>query len=240
MGYLGDRALNIGDTKWGETSYLLLTRFAYVDIFGQVIGVDRGTREPVAMRQWKEALCPCVPTAVFLPGQSRAFRQRRVHPPRALRSTGSGAPRHIDQRRLHGGELRRSRFPRHVGGHLRLRPAARDGCPIFHDANASLDAQGGHRHGARLQRRRRRDGNGAAEAPGRDGDVFPGVVPCRQIRLAGRHALTRASAPASPKIVRATRADPDTYSASKSFLPPLVRRLYDLDGSYSESNDPDL
>jgi hypothetical protein len=55
MAYLGDRALNIGDTKWGETSYVLLTRFAYVDIFGQVIGVDRGIREPVAMRQWKEA-----------------------------------------------------------------------------------------------------------------------------------------------------------------------------------------
>lgn len=56
MGYLGDKALNIGDTKWGETSYVLLTRFAYIDIFGQVIGVDRGTREPIAMRQWKEAL----------------------------------------------------------------------------------------------------------------------------------------------------------------------------------------
>jgi hypothetical protein len=56
MAYLGDRALNIGDTKWGETSYVLLSRFAYIDIFGQVIGADRGTREPVAMRQWKEAL----------------------------------------------------------------------------------------------------------------------------------------------------------------------------------------
>ncbi|MBI2740193.1 MAG: hypothetical protein HYX38_27060 [Rhodospirillales bacterium] len=55
LAYLGERALNIGDTKWGETSYLLLTRFAYVDIFGQVIGVDRGTHEPIAARQWKDA-----------------------------------------------------------------------------------------------------------------------------------------------------------------------------------------
>jgi hypothetical protein len=56
MAYLGERALNIGNTKWGETSYLLLTRFAYVDIFGQVISVDRGTHEPIAARQWKDAL----------------------------------------------------------------------------------------------------------------------------------------------------------------------------------------
>lgn len=56
MAYLGDKALNIGSTKWGETAYVLLTRFAYIDIFGQVIGVDRGTYEPIAARQWKDAL----------------------------------------------------------------------------------------------------------------------------------------------------------------------------------------
>ena len=55
MAYLGDKALNIGNTKWGETAYVLLTRFAYVDIFGQIIGVDRGTHEPIATRQWKDA-----------------------------------------------------------------------------------------------------------------------------------------------------------------------------------------
>ena len=70
MGYLGDRALNIGDTKWGETSYLLLTRFAYVDIFGQVIGVDRGTREPVAMRQWKEAFAHVFQPRFLFPGKA--------------------------------------------------------------------------------------------------------------------------------------------------------------------------
>lgn len=56
VAYLGDKALNIGNTKWGDTAYLLLTRFAYIDIFGQVIGVDRGTHEPIATRQWKDAL----------------------------------------------------------------------------------------------------------------------------------------------------------------------------------------
>jgi hypothetical protein len=70
MGYLGDKALNIGDTKWGETSYLLLTRFAYIDIFGQVIGVDRGTREPIAMRQWKEAFAHVFQPRFLFPGKA--------------------------------------------------------------------------------------------------------------------------------------------------------------------------
>lgn len=56
MAYLGERVLNIGDTRWGETAYVLLIRFGYIDIFGQVIGVDRGTYEPIAVRQWKDAL----------------------------------------------------------------------------------------------------------------------------------------------------------------------------------------
>ncbi|CAN5829461.1 hypothetical protein BH11PSE3_BH11PSE3_18580 [soil metagenome] len=56
MAYLGDKALQIGDTKWGETAYMLLTRFAYVDIFGQVIGVAENSKEPTSVRQWKDAL----------------------------------------------------------------------------------------------------------------------------------------------------------------------------------------
>jgi hypothetical protein len=70
MAYLGDRALNIGDTKWGETSYVLLTRFAYIDIFGQVIGVDRGAREPVGMRQWKDALAHVFQPRFLFPGKA--------------------------------------------------------------------------------------------------------------------------------------------------------------------------
>lgn len=56
MTYLGERMLDLGGTKWSETSYVLLTRLAYIDIFGQVIGVDRGVREPIVVRQWKDAL----------------------------------------------------------------------------------------------------------------------------------------------------------------------------------------
>jgi hypothetical protein len=67
--YLGDKALNIGDTKWGETSYLLLMRFAYIDIFGQVIAVDRGTYEPIATRQWREALAHLFQPRFLFPGK---------------------------------------------------------------------------------------------------------------------------------------------------------------------------
>ncbi len=56
MGYLGDKFLSVGDTKWGDTAYLLLIRFAYVDIFGQVIGVAESSPEQIPMRQWQDAL----------------------------------------------------------------------------------------------------------------------------------------------------------------------------------------
>jgi len=70
MAYLGDKALNIGDLKWGDTAYVLLTRFAYVDIFGQVIGVDRGTHEPIAARQWKDALAHVFQPRFLFPGKA--------------------------------------------------------------------------------------------------------------------------------------------------------------------------
>lgn len=56
MGYLGDKFLAIGDTDWGEAAYMLLIRFAYVDIFGQVIGVSETSPEPVEARQWRDAI----------------------------------------------------------------------------------------------------------------------------------------------------------------------------------------
>ncbi|WP_421999007.1 hypothetical protein [Reyranella sp.] len=56
MSYLGDKALNIGDMKWGDTAYMLLLRFAYIDIFAQVIGVSEVSPEPTQMRQWRDAL----------------------------------------------------------------------------------------------------------------------------------------------------------------------------------------
>lgn len=70
MAYLGDKALNIGDTKWGETSYLLLIRFAYIDIFGSVISVVDSTPETTPMRQWKDALSHVLQPRVLFPDKA--------------------------------------------------------------------------------------------------------------------------------------------------------------------------
>ena len=191
MAYLGDKALNIGNTTWGETSYLLLTRFAYIDIFGQVIAVDRGNREPIATRQWKEAFAHVFQPRFLFPAKAALsdsdvfMRLARSDPMEQIRlgtsiSVGYMAENYVDLG-----------FPGMLAGIFGYGAAVRTDCPIFHDADASLDAQGRHHHGACLQRRRYRDGSVAAETPGRDGDVFPGLVPHGQICLAGCHALAR-------------------------------------------------
>jgi hypothetical protein len=56
MEYLGSRAITPGAIDLGETSYALLIRLAYVDIFGSVIDVQEASPEPVAMRQWIEGI----------------------------------------------------------------------------------------------------------------------------------------------------------------------------------------
>ena len=56
MGYLGNRAITPSSIDWNEASYLLLIRFAYVDILGSVITVQEASPEPEFMRQWREGL----------------------------------------------------------------------------------------------------------------------------------------------------------------------------------------
>jgi hypothetical protein len=56
MGYLGSRAINPSAIDWNEASYMLLIRFAYVDIFGSVITVQEASPEPGFMRQWSDGL----------------------------------------------------------------------------------------------------------------------------------------------------------------------------------------
>lgn len=57
-GYLGDKAASIGSIDWSLASYAMLTRLAYVEIFGSVIGVDEVTPGGVNPypRQWQEAV----------------------------------------------------------------------------------------------------------------------------------------------------------------------------------------
>jgi hypothetical protein len=56
LGYLGSRAISPSSVDWSGSAYLLLIRFAYVDITGSVITVQEATPEPQAMRQWSDAL----------------------------------------------------------------------------------------------------------------------------------------------------------------------------------------
>jgi hypothetical protein len=57
-GYLGDKAISAGSIDWGLASYAMLTRLAYVDIFGSVISVNESTAGGLNPypRQWTEAI----------------------------------------------------------------------------------------------------------------------------------------------------------------------------------------
>jgi hypothetical protein len=55
LGYLGAKVIDPSAIDWNLASYALISRFAYVDIFGSVIGVQDVAPEPGFMRQWNEA-----------------------------------------------------------------------------------------------------------------------------------------------------------------------------------------
>jgi len=56
MGYLGARAFTPGAVSLGDSAYMLLSRLAYVDIFGSVIDVQEAAPEPMPMRQWRDSI----------------------------------------------------------------------------------------------------------------------------------------------------------------------------------------
>lgn len=56
IGYIGGKTLAVGEIDWNVASYDLLTRLAYVDLFGAVIGVNQFFGGDTTMRQWSDAL----------------------------------------------------------------------------------------------------------------------------------------------------------------------------------------
>jgi hypothetical protein len=48
----------------------MLSRFAYVDIFGSVIDAQEGVREPTSMRQWQEAFEHVFKPRIFFPDKA--------------------------------------------------------------------------------------------------------------------------------------------------------------------------
>jgi len=67
IAYLGALAFSPDTIDWAAASYAMLGRFAYVDIFGSVIGAQEGARGTVPMRQWQEALDHVFKPRIFFP-----------------------------------------------------------------------------------------------------------------------------------------------------------------------------
>jgi hypothetical protein len=72
-GYLGEKAASLGSIDWNLASYAMLTRLAYVDIFGSVIGVNEespGGANPYP-RQWTEAIEHISKPRFLFPGKAQ-------------------------------------------------------------------------------------------------------------------------------------------------------------------------
>ncbi len=71
-GYLGDKVTSIASIDWGFAAQAMLTRVAYVDIFGSVIGVNEATPGGVNSypRQWQEAVEHITKPRFLFPGKA--------------------------------------------------------------------------------------------------------------------------------------------------------------------------
>ena len=69
LAFLGGRAL-APNIDLSRTSYQLLIRLAYVDIFGSVIDVQEASPEAMPMRQWREAIGHVLVPRMLFPGKA--------------------------------------------------------------------------------------------------------------------------------------------------------------------------
>ena len=69
-GYLGSRLASPGEIDWRFASYALLSRLAYVDIFGSVIGVKLVSPEAGSLRQWGDAVAHVFQPRFLFPGKA--------------------------------------------------------------------------------------------------------------------------------------------------------------------------
>jgi hypothetical protein len=70
FGYLGSRLVSPGAIDWNLASYALLSRLAYTDIFGSVIGVQETAPEAVVVRQWQDAIEHVAKPRFLFPGKA--------------------------------------------------------------------------------------------------------------------------------------------------------------------------
>ncbi|MDP1910097.1 MAG: hypothetical protein Q8K85_17505, partial [Hyphomicrobium sp.] len=70
LSYLGALAVSPGDIDWRLASYALLSRLAYVDIFGSVIDYQQIAREAAPARQWQDAFDHVFRPRIFFPDKA--------------------------------------------------------------------------------------------------------------------------------------------------------------------------
>lgn len=70
LGYLGGRAASADQIDWEDSSYALLARLAYTDIFGSVISVKDVSPEPGYLRQWNDAIDHVLKPRFLFPGKA--------------------------------------------------------------------------------------------------------------------------------------------------------------------------
>jgi hypothetical protein len=70
MAYLGAKAMSPSDINLSATTYALISRLAYVDIFGSVINVQEAQPEPMPMRQWTEAIAHVTQPRFLFPSKA--------------------------------------------------------------------------------------------------------------------------------------------------------------------------
>lgn len=70
LSYLGALAVSPGDIDWRLASYALLSRLAYVDIFGSVIDYQQIAREAAPARQWQDAFDHVFKPRIFFPDKA--------------------------------------------------------------------------------------------------------------------------------------------------------------------------
>ena len=106
LGYLGGRVASAGDIDWSMASYALLSRLAYVDIFGSVIGVKLVSPEQGNFRQWSDALGHVFQPRFLFPNKG-GLSDTEVFV-RLARGDATEHDAHgdVDQRRIHVRELR--------------------------------------------------------------------------------------------------------------------------------------
>lgn len=69
LSYIGSQALS-ANIDMQRTSYALLSRLAYVEIFGAVIQVQEAQPEPIPARQWRDAIAHLTMPRFLFPGKA--------------------------------------------------------------------------------------------------------------------------------------------------------------------------